>query len=187
LSVTEKKKTEGWIRWGPAAAGSAAWDDLAEAVETFEAPCNDAGEACERWLKEEALDNYPHTATWVLFNAGLIHGFFAICSGVVKISYPNGADKQAEVEKENWPCSQIKWLSKREGGKFRGRSIFRQATIRALEVAALQGNVALVIDPYDDETAALLHERHSFFRTADQGQLWVPLYPEEDLIPSRSE
>ena len=180
-----EQKIEGWTRWQPLHADSAAWDDLAEAVEAFEPPCNPAGEECAEWLKEQALHDYPHTATWVLFKSGLIEGFFAISSGLLEISYPDSG-QDGEVEKEKWPCSQIKWLCKRDRGKFHGRSMFMQAAFQASEVAKLQGNVALVIDPFDSKTAAVLERRHEFLRRSDQGQLWLPLYPEKELIQSRS-
>jgi hypothetical protein len=177
--VSEKR--EGWVRWRPEIAESTVWEDLAEAIADFEPPCNEAGEECAGWLKEQSLLDYPFTATWVLFHASRVHGFFAISSNILSIDYTN-SPRESGVAKENWPCSQIKWLCKREGGKFRGATIFKQAAYTAKRVAMFQGNVALVIEPFDDPTAALLQERHEFLRTAEQGQLWLPLYRDEDLF-----
>lgn len=175
-----QEEREGWVRWTPAVARSRGWEDLAEAVEDFRAPCEGAGSACERWLKEESLDEWPRTVTWVMFHAGLVQGFFAICSSSINITMPDG-------KKEMWPCSKIVWLSRRdrrEGGKFKGQTLFMQAASRAGEVGEIQGNVALVIEPFDDRIAKLLELRHEFLRTANQGQLWLPLYAAGPSAPS---
>jgi hypothetical protein len=171
---------DGWIRWRPEIAESAAWEDLAEAVEGFEPPCNEAGEECARWLKEQSLLDYPFTATWVMFHNGIVHGFFAMSSNTFNVSYPSG-EEGGVGGKEKWPCSQIKWLCKREQGKFLGVTLFEQAVYTADRVAQFQGNVALVIEPFDDVVAEILESRLTFLRRAEQGQLWMPLYRDEDL------
>ncbi|HWJ43364.1 MAG TPA: hypothetical protein VNR67_08020 [Solirubrobacterales bacterium] len=176
--VQDKKNA--WIHWRPEIADAAGWEDLAEAIQDFEPPCNEAGEECALWLKEHSLEDFPLTATWVLFLNGIVHGFFAMSSSSFTISNPHPS-RPEEVVTETWPCSQIKWLCRRNQGKFIGRTFFDQAVYTADRVAKLQGNVALVIEPFDDVIAGILTERHHFLRTADQGQLWIPLYPEEDF------
>ncbi len=175
--VQEQK--DGWIRWRPEIADSKGYEDLAEAIEAFEPPCNEAGEECAEWLKNQSLSEYPSIVTWVMFHNGLVHGFFAISSNVFTISSPHPSGNGEE--KKKLPCSQIKWLCKRDQGKFLGRTIFEQAAYTASQVAELQGNVALVIEPFDDTIAGVLEKRLTFLRTAEQGQLWVPLYSDEEL------
>jgi len=175
-----KDEKSGWIRWRPEIAKTAVWDDLAEAIDQFEPPCNKAGEDGAAWLKEHSLRDFPLTATWVLFHNSVVHGFFAMSSNAFSVSSPSPANPE-ELVKEKWPCSQIKWLCRRNKGKFIGRTFFDQAVFTAYRVAQLQGNVALVIEPFDDEIAGILTKRYDFFRTAEQGQLWIPLYPEEEF------
>lgn len=182
--MTEDNR-EGWIRWEPGEANRN--EMLKAAVEEFEPPCKDvgeasaellmegkdAGEAAAKWLMEESLADHPHSVTWVLYNSNRVQGFFAICSSSLTVTLP--AEGNLEEASVTWPCSKILWLCKREGSKFDGRILFRQAAARASEVARLQGNVALVIEPYDDGVAERLISRHKFIRAADQGQLWLPL------------
>jgi hypothetical protein len=163
---------EGWIRWRPELAESGEYEEVAEAIEEFVPPCNIAGETCGEWLKTSALRDYPYTATWILYHQGMIHGFFALRSSVISTTIQDGGREW----KEPLPCSQVVWLCKRDGGKFHGRAIINAAIGRAQEVAAVQGNVALVIEPFDDDVAELLQSRHEFFRAAEHGHLWVPLY-----------
>lgn len=170
----------GWIRWRPEIAESAAWADLAEAVEEFEPPCNEAGEECARWLKEQSLSDYPFTATWVMFHNGLVHGFFAMSSNTFTIRYLSSSEEGGDA-RERWPCSQIKWLCRHDQGKFLGRVIFEQAAYTAQRVTEFQGNVALVIEPFDDTIAEILESKLKFLRRADQGQLWIPLHRDADL------
>jgi hypothetical protein len=181
LELMEKGDREGWVRWTPEIAESRAYEDLAEAIDDFRAPCEVAGMECEKWLKNAALSDYPNTVTWVLFHAGLVQGFFVICSGTITIERPGTSDGEP-AKTEMWPSSRIVWLCRRdkhEGGKFEGRTFFRQAWARAVEVGKIQGNAALVIEPFDDRIARILELRYDFFRTADQGQLWLPLYAQD--------
>ncbi len=53
----------------------------------------------------------------------------------------------------------------------------------ATEVAELQGNIALMIDPYDDDTADMLLSKYDFLRSAKHGQLWLPLQRQGDIQP----
>ncbi|MGC1166096.1 MAG: hypothetical protein WA862_08305 [Solirubrobacterales bacterium] len=48
------------------------------------------------------------------------------------------------------------------------------------QVAELQGNIALVIDPFDKETAEFWRERYGFRSAKPEGRLWIPLHDEED-------
>lgn len=167
-------ESEGWIRWHPRVAEDPRNESLREAVESFEPPCNDAGEACAGWLKEHALEDWQYIATWVLYAQGLVHGFFALRSSSLNFTMEDG-------QKITVPCSQIEWLCKREGGKFHGRALIEHASGLALQVSQIQGNTLLIIEPYDERVAEILLERHKFFRSAEQGHLWLPLYHEVDL------
>jgi hypothetical protein len=163
---------EGWIRWRPELAESGKYEHIVEAIDAFVPPCNLAGDACDTWLKENSLDDYPYTATWILYTQGMLHGFFALRSSVIAMTFNDRGKEWTQP----LPCSQIAWLCKRDGGKFHGRAIINSAIGRALEVAQIQGNVALVIEPFDEDVAELLQSRHDFFRAAEHGHLWMPLY-----------
>jgi hypothetical protein len=159
---------------------------VAEAIEAFEPLKNDDGEECARWLKEMSLIDYPHTVTWVLCNAGVLEGFFAMCSGVMELELPHTLPSD-EVQSVKWPCSVIKWMCRRDGKRpdgteYDGLPIINHAIYRAREVAKHQGNVALFIVPSNEVIARKLLEEHEFLRQVKQGQLWVPLFEEDDLL-----
>lgn len=96
------------------------------------------------------------------------------------IRYLSSSEEGGDA-RERWPCSQIKWLCRHDQGKFLGRVIFEQAAYTAQRVTEFQGNVALVIEPFDDTIAKILESKLKFLRRADQGQLWIPLHRDADL------
>lgn len=185
--------TDGWTRWDPSIAKSANWT-LSNAVRDFQPLDNEDGEECARWLKEQSLDDYPLTVTWVLCAGGKIEGFFAMCSGVMELELPHSTPND-EVRSVKWPCSVIKWMCRHGGerpggGEYEGAPIINHAIYRAREVATYQGNVALFIEPSNPVIAQKLLEQHTFLRQAQQGQLddrqlgqlWVPLFDNHILL-----
>jgi len=180
-----QEQTDGWVRWDPVIAKSASWG-LAEAVEAFEPLENLDGQECARWLKEESLKNYPHTVTWVLCRAGIVEGFFAMCSGAMELELPDSRPDD-KVQSVKWPCSVVKWMCRRrgrrsDGAEYSGLPIINHAIYRAKEVAKYQGNVALFIEPSNDTIAEKLVAEHTFLRRVTQGQLWVPLFEKDELL-----
>lgn len=176
---------DGWTRWEPSLAKSANWT-VAKAIEDFRPPENEDGEECARWLQENALYDYPQTITWVKCNGGVLEGFFAICSGTMELELPHPKPSD-EIKSSKRPCSVIKWLCRRggkrpDGTEYDGLPIINHAIYRAREVADLQGNVALFIEPANDEIATKLLERYEFLRRANEGQLWIPLFDKSDLL-----
>jgi len=51
---------------------------LATAIERFSAPAGRAGDLAAAWLKERALSEMSHIATYVLLMAGEIAGFYSL-------------------------------------------------------------------------------------------------------------
>lgn len=175
----------GWYRWRPQNAESAAYEEIAEGVSTFEPVDNEAGHAGATWLKEASLLDYPSTATWLLYDGGRLHGYFAICSSSFQLRDGEQKDGIKKLlsrgESRREPCSEIIWFCRHRDSAFKGRSIFLQAAYVAQQVAAIQGNIAMVVNPYDDATAKLLQERYNFLRSTKQGALWYPLYTDAHL------
>lgn len=179
----------GWYRWRPGRAESLAYEDIAEAVENFEPLDKDAGYMSAKWLKEQSLKDYPSTATWILYKDQRVHGYIAICSGNVTIHDPGRANAfrrkiaglaGGRYAGELVPASEIRWIAKHVDSKFDGKVLLEQAIRVAEKVAEVQGNVALVIDPYDEETAAMLKDNFRFLWSAKKGQLWLRL-PDPNL------
>lgn len=175
---------DGWVPWVPSNAKSANWS-LPEAIEAFEPLEYEAGSACADWLKEAALLQWPQTVTWVLFRNGLIEGFFAMRSGIVELDLPGPGAGDDHSDPIVRPCSVVEWLCRRRGDEFDGGRLINQAIYRAREVGKTQGNIALVIEPFDRTIAKILRREHDYLKETAQGHLWLPLYgPEDQLMPS---
>jgi hypothetical protein len=173
-------EVDGWVQWVPTIAKSANWS-LSEAIEAFEPLEYEAGSACARWLKESALLQWPQTVTWVLFRNGLVEGFFAMRSGIVELDLPKtgpGDSADAIIR----PCSVVEWLCRRRGDEFDGRPLINQAIYRAREVGKTQGNIALVIEPFNATIGKILLAEHDYLSETAQGHLWLPLYEPNDLL-----
>jgi hypothetical protein len=178
-------ETDGWTRWDEATAKSANWA-VANAVADFEPLKNDDGEECARWLKEEALKDYPLTVTWVLCNGGVLEGFFAMCSGTLELELPR-LEPNEGIQTVKWPCSVIKWMCRRDGERpdgteYDGLPLINHAIYRAKEVAKYQGNAALFIEPANSVVAGKLLDQYAFLRQVKEGQLWIPLFDEHQLL-----
>jgi hypothetical protein len=174
-----------WYRWRPEYAESAAYEDIAEAIENFEPVATEAGYAAADWLKNSSLDDYPSTATWIAYRNQRVEGYFAMCSAEVEL-YERQRKKYLHRESRHrkhrlhprQPASLITWLGKHAKAQIHGEAIIHHAAYIASQVAELQGNIALVIDPYDDATSAFWQDRYSFLRSAQPGRLWIPLQEE---------
>lgn len=178
---------EFWYRWRPAFAESAAYADIAEAVEGFEPVANDAGRAAADWLKYSSLDDYPSTATWLAYHDQRIEGFFAICSAEITLSERQRKERLGRGGRSHkhrlhpqQPASLITWLGKHAKATMAGDAIIRYAAYVATQVAELQGNIALVVDPFDGKTAEFWRKRYGFRSAKPEGRLWIPLHEEED-------
>jgi len=191
--TVSRGETRGWYRWRRQYADDIAYADIAEAIEAFRPIDNPAGHDSARWLKQYSADDYPSTATWLFYEDRRVHGFFSICSGNVQlhddgrkrgfrrvISGLPGRRYAGLLE----PASEIRWWGRHVESTITGRELLEQATLVATEVAEIQGNIALVIDPYDEATAKMLLDQYDFFRSAKHGQLWLPLQGQEELQPT---
>lgn len=180
----------GWFAWRKQYADDIAYADIAEAIEQFRPVDNDAGRDSARWLKEHAASDYPSTVTWLFYEDRRVHGFFSICSGNVQL-YDDGRSRPfrrliSGLPGRRYagtlePASEIRWWGRHVESAIGGKDLLEQAVSFASEVARVQGNVAVVIDPYDEATATMLLEQYEFLRSAKHGQLWLPLHEEEDV------
>ena|ERR1035438_10300636 len=187
-----------WVRLIPEVVEDLGPDQhlLLDAVAEFEPLPRDAGREAARWLRERALDEYGSSVTYLMLLDRQIEAFYALTSAEVLLS---GRDRKRifkDVRENTYevsprqPASLIAWAAKRAGaGEQCGELILRHAFTSALEVAQNQGNIALVLDPFDEETAgmwmkmeAVKFRRSAEPRTGPDGseripRLWTPLHP----------
>jgi hypothetical protein len=180
-----------WFRWTPENAGSPLYRDLEDAISKFESLETPAGEASARWLRNDALSDYPSTITHVLKVEDQVDGFFAISSDRIELKKD---DRKRLPHRESSPipspfqgASLISWIARHREGTTYGQEIMLYAISIALKVARLQGTPVVVLDPLDKatepETTQRLMDRYSFRSAAapDGGgvRLWLPLHPAE--------
>ncbi|MCW3019849.1 MAG: hypothetical protein JWN10_2157 [Solirubrobacterales bacterium] len=185
-----------WVRFTPEVVEDLGGDRhlLLDAVDEFESLPTDAGRAATSWLRERALDEYGSSVTYLMLLERQVEAYYALSSAEVLLSGRDrkralkGRSNSYEVSPRQ-PASLIAWTAKRNGADACGELILKHAFTSALEVAETQGNIALVLDPYDDETAKmwLRMECVDFRRSAEArpsangadpvARLWTPLHP----------
>lgn len=181
--------SERWYRWTPAAARDPAWTDVASAVARFVPLDLPAGWEAARWLTEASLPLHQSVATYLMVSGDRLDGFYAIAGSQVRLSQRH---RRVLFEGSEWthlpptqPASLVTHMARhRDAPAGTGRHLLLHAVSIALEVAALQGNVALVLSAFDDDSADVFRRSYGF-RTAireDGGgpaRLWLPLRARE--------
>lgn len=171
-------------------------DLLLGAVDEFESIPREAGREAARWLRERALDEYGTSVTYLMLLERRVEAFYALSSAEVLLTGRERKQLLRGVRKETYdvparqPASLIAWAAKRAGaGAQCAELILRHAFTSALEVAQSQGNIALVLDPYDEKTAEMwmrmkfvkfrrsTESRRSPNGTEQIRRLWTPLHP----------
>jgi hypothetical protein len=122
----------------------------------------EAGREAAAWLRDRALDEYGSSITYLMLRKGRVEAFYALCSAEVLLTGGDrtklfrGSRANSHEVSRRQPASLIAWAAKRtDGGGNCGALIMGHALATAWEVAELQGNIALVLDPYDEQTAEM--------------------------------
>jgi choline dehydrogenase-like flavoprotein len=182
---------ERWYRWLPDIAEEAVFSDIAAAVDAFVSMDTEPGRAATDWLKHESLANHPSTVTWLLVQDGRVEGYHAMCSAEITLTERHRrqlveADRTHRLHPRQG-ASLIAWIAKHREANIPGELLALHAVWVAMEVAQLQGNIALAVDPFDEDTAEFWQDRYGFRAAsgADRGQsnrplrLWLPLHPRD--------
>jgi len=188
---------DAWVRLTPEVVddlGEDHADRLLRALDSFESLDNGAGAAAAEWLRTKALAMHGSTVTYLWLVGRKVEGFYSLCSSNVRLS----SGHRKRVFKETGlsvleipslqPASLVAWIAKQaDASSDCGRAVLFHAFSVATEVSHLQGSIALVLDPFDDQTAEMWERRTDvpFHRSArspgDDEQkprrLWTPLIP----------
>lgn len=176
MASRRERFERGWFRWRPGREKQLGFEEIAQAVRDFEPVPHEAGFAAATWLKEVSLRDHPATATWLNYENGRIEGFFAIRSGSFRLK--ERATHRLPGRGIRKPASQIIWMCKHAEAQIRGDRLISRAVGIASDVAVLQGNIALVINPYDGATGKMLRDKYAFLHCEGRsGQLWLPVLP----------
>jgi hypothetical protein len=159
--------------------------DLRAAILRFEAPSGRAGSAAESWLKDQALQEAGHIATYVLVVEREVAAFYSLGMGELELRTSHRKGLEASYPRQG--AVLILWLARAATAQVDAGTILAHAVGMAQIGARRVGAAVIALDPYDAETERFWRERFGFRssltrrRDADgeeRTRLWMPLFPE---------
>lgn len=165
----------GWFHWTPANAENPVYADIAAAVRTFEPVPVEAGAAAANWLKQEALEQYPETSTYLLLGDGRVEGFVGVRSSSLSVEFEHGERESVGVE-PSIPALIVSWMAIHRDSAGKGEELLLFATSLVYTAGEEAGAAALMLEIYDEGTASVLEGRFPFLRRApNSNYLWLPI------------
>lgn len=159
--------------------------ELLHAVERFKAPATSAGQAAALWLKEQAIRETGHVATYALLLDGEIGGFYSL--GMSEVTLRTQQRKELSASHPRQGAVLILWLARSAAAKVDGATILRHA-VGIAQIAARQvGAAVIAVDPFDAASERYWRERFGFRSSltktrntdgARRSRLWLPLFPD---------
>jgi hypothetical protein len=168
-SKRQKGIDSGWYSWTPAHAESPLYADIATAVQAFQPMPYPGSQAAARWLKENSLEQYPGTTTYLLIGEGRLDGFVALRTGSIVLK------SDAKPQSEFFGAIVIRWMARNREAAGKGEEMLSFATALATDVGAKLGVAALLLKPFDDGEALLWKKKFGFMGSPESGYLWMPL------------
>jgi len=158
---------------------------LVRAIERFQAPSGRAGNAAAAWLRERALRETSHIATYVLLVEGRVAGFYSL--GMSEVELRSQHRKGMSASHPRLGAVLILWLARAADASVGAATIFRHAVGIAQIGSRRVGAAVIAVDPFDAGTDD--YWRHHFgFRASltkrtdadgePRSRLWLPLFPE---------
>jgi hypothetical protein len=158
---------------------------LARAIERFQAPAGRPGDAAAAWLKERALKETSHIATYLLLVEGEVAGFYSL--GMSEVELRSQHRKGLTASHPRQGAVLILWLARAANAQVDAGAILRHAVGIAQIGSRSVGAAVIAVDPFDAATEEYWRDRFGFRasftkRTDADGQersrLWLPLFPE---------
>lgn len=158
---------------------------LVRSIERFRAPSGRAGATAAGWLRERALKETSHIATYVVLVEGEVAGFYSL--GMSEVELRSQHRKGISASHPRQGAVLILWLARAFDGSVDGATIFRHAVGIAQIGSRRVGAAVIAVDPFDGATENYWRGRFGFRasltrrRDADgkqRSRLWLPLFPE---------
>jgi hypothetical protein len=158
---------------------------LVAALERFQAAPGRAGEAATSWLKERALKETSHIATYLLLVKGEVAGFYSL--GMSEVELRTQHRKKLEASHPRQGAVLILWLARAAEADVDAATILRHAVGIAQIGARQVGAAVIAVDPFDAASEGYWREhfgfRSSLTKRADadgaqRSRLWMPLFAE---------
>jgi hypothetical protein len=148
------------------------------ALDDFDAGERAAARAACVWLRTQAVAAHQTSRTRLLIADHRVAGFYSLASAQVELSQRDR--RRAGVAPVRVPAALITWIAKDRQAVIDGKLLLLHAAATARRASELQANAVLVVDPFDEETAAMWRARYGFrpsVETRRPKRLWLPLQP----------
>jgi len=158
---------------------------LVRAIERFQPPPGRAGDAAAAWLKERALKETTHVATYMLLVEGQVAGFYSL--GMSEVALRSQHRKRISASHPRQGAVLILWLARAAKASVDAATILRHAVGIAQIGSRRVGAAVIAVDPFDAATEDYWRQHFGFRasltkqRDADgeqRSRLWLPLFPE---------
>jgi hypothetical protein len=155
--------------------------DLTSAIDNFDAGRRPAASAATTWLRTQAIASHQTSRTRLLVVAGRVEGFYSLASAQVELSQRDrrrAGFGRADFEPVRVPAALITWIAKDRHGTLDGKLLLLHAAATARRASELLAMPVLVVDPFDQQTAAMWRSRYGFRASVDGRRpkcLWLPL------------
>lgn len=166
-------------------AGHVGLDDLALALWHVGASFDHDRVAFAAWLKERALQETSHIATYVLLMKGEIAGFHSL--GMSEVELRTRQRQKLSASHPRQGAVLILWLARSADAEVGAEAILRHAVGIAQIGSRRVGAAVIAVDPFDAATEGYWRE-HFGFRASltkkpdadgvQRSRLWLPLLPE---------
>ncbi len=134
--------------------------DLGTAVRGFHPPPSPAGDAAAKWLRESALHEADHIATYVLVRDGAVAAFYSVGMSEVELRTEHRRKLTAGHPRQG--AVLIVWLARAGDAKVGAETILAHAVGIAQIAARHVGAAVIALDPYDATTEKFWRERFGF-------------------------
>ncbi len=153
-------------------------DELGALLNDFDAGDRPAAVAAGDWLRAEAFGSHATSRTRLLIAEQRLAGFYSLASAQVELSQRDRG--RLGLDPVRVPAALVTWIAKDKRAGIDGKELLLHATAMARRAAELQATSVLVVDPYDEETAAMWRDRFGFRPSSEARtpkRLWLPLQP----------
>ena len=152
--------------------------ELRLALDDFDAGERSAAQAATAWLQTQAVAAHQTSRTRLLIAGRQVAGFYSLASAQVEFSQRDR--RRVGVVPVRVPAALITWIAKDKRAEIDGKLLLLHAAATARLAAELQATSVLVVDPFDEETAAMWRKHYGFRASAETRKpkrLWLPLEP----------
>jgi hypothetical protein len=135
--------------------------ELGETIRSFEAAEGPAGESVAEWLAERALHEPQEATLRIRLSHGKVTGVYALCTAQVALSSEERA-QLGGVHYRTQPAILLAQFARSADSSGIGEEMLQHAYGIARRALHYVGATVLVVDPFDQDTAGMWHQRFGF-------------------------